>query len=149
MAVRSVVIGLFGSPKQVQQAVDIINQKGLGNNQVSVVSPTDGHIPWQGLMVQGADLRQDHGSTLSVAGPLAGAIQQPDKDLSQSLKYYGIPEHRATFYGDAVSRQNKTLLLVETNNERAGMVMNVFQDYGGKDVERWGSGGKGFFRPRD
>lgn len=155
---KKTVIGLFKSMHQVERALREIENSGYANSQISLVvknSPAAGQLfneeyaaevtgdPALGLLhdfdsflVQANNIEVPDIGTVSAGGPMAGALIQGDKSVSQALTYYGVDTDRAMTVENYV-KDGQILAVIETESTKANKVSNILDGYGAHGVEKW------------
>ncbi|WP_227766122.1 hypothetical protein [Zhaonella formicivorans] len=146
MSNRSVILATFKSMDEARRAIKEIGEKGLANNQISLVvkhnENTNSGNPgaplpdFNGILVQAGPLPVEEIGSVVAGGPLSGALKQGDKNLAVSLNYYGVDGNHAAYYRSQVSA-GLILLVIETNNDHAKQTANILDGYGGKDISQW------------
>lgn len=91
--------------------------------------------PLQGLF-QVTTVETHEGQTLAASGPLADAISQPDKSISEALCYLGVHAEEANYLANEVKEGN-TLVAVETDNSKINEIGNLLSNYGGYAIKKW------------
>ncbi len=155
---RRTVVGLFKSLDQAERALSQIETTGHANNQISLVvkknadrvpgineeyakeitdDPSIGMLhDFDSFLVQADDIDLPVIGIVSAGGPLAGALVQADKSLSEALGYYGISGDRGAEIENLV-KDGYVLAVIETNTSKASEVSNILSRYGAHGVERW------------
>lgn len=155
---KRTVVGLFKSLHQAERALREIENSGYANSQISLLlrnSPETGrHFneeyaaevsadpalgllhDFDGFLVQANNIEVSELGMVSAGGPLAGALIQGDKSLSQALTYYGVDTDRAIAVEDLV-REGQVLTVIETESNKANKVANILDGHGAHGVEKW------------
>ncbi|ATW28352.1 hypothetical protein DCMF_04240 [Candidatus Formimonas warabiya] len=144
------VTAVFFNYTHGAKALKEIETKRLANSEISLVRKISGDfaaetaeelnpladLKWVLIGAGTIDI-PDFGK-ISAGGPLAGLLQrEPENGISRALMHYGLSEERADFYTDQVD-QGKTLVLIETNQDKVNQVANILTEQGGEFVEKWG-----------
>jgi len=152
---KRTVVALFSELAQAERAIKKIDP-GLAYSQISVVVknvPPHAYNDTEygedisfrhqerlqsldGVLVQSPVIDVPELGKVAAAGPLAGALMQDDKGLSDSLVYYGIGAHEALSLEEQV-REGATLVVIETDASKANQVSNILLDYGAYDLKKW------------
>ncbi|MBO8168322.1 MAG: general stress protein [Thermoanaerobacteraceae bacterium] len=149
MSTRRTIVGVFNGVQQAVEAVKQIEDKGLANSGISLVTPMrklrdtetadEVSIPGidalEGWLVQVGEIDLPDVGTVTAGGPFAGAISQPDKNISDALNHYGVSASAAKKYQQEV-KNGKILAVIETNNDKANQTVNLLRELGAK-VEKW------------
>ncbi|MHB8172591.1 MAG: hypothetical protein ACYDG6_13800 [Thermincolia bacterium] len=152
---KRTVVALFADLSEAERAIKEIDP-GLAYSQISVVvknlpprTYNDTEFAEElnfhhreklqnldGVLVQSPVIDVPDLGKVAAAGPLAGALMQDDKGLSDSLIYYGIGTHEAVSLENQV-REGATLVVIETDNSKVNQISNILHDYGAYDVKKW------------
>ncbi len=149
LSIRQTVVGVFNGMQQAVDAVKKINERELAKNQISLVTPLkrlakmeaadEVSIPGvdalEGWLVQVDEIDLPGVGKVTAGGPLAGAVSQEDKNISDSLTFYGVSDSAAGKYQNDVKR-GKILAVIETNNDKVNEVANLLESLGAK-TDKW------------
>jgi len=155
---KRTVVGLFKAMHQAERALREIENSGYANSQISLAvknSPDTGQRlneeyaaeisgdpalgllhDFNGFLVQANNIEVPDTGKVSAGGPLAGALIQGDKSISQALTYYGVDTNRAMAIEDYVNK-GYILVVVETESSKTNKVANILDGYGAHGVEKW------------
>lgn len=155
MSIRRTVVATFSSYSFAARAIQMVEAKRLANSQISLVyrpdpdqeteaaSELNPFPDMEGVLVATGKIDMPGTGKVSAAGPLAGMLQKsPENGISQALEHYGLSSSRADYYARQVAKE-KTLVLIETNNDKVNNLANLLAKWGQKmwknGVKTWAS----------
>lgn len=147
---KRTVVSLFENLEDAERAIKRIDPQ-LAYAHISIVvknkpqhqdleasmSPYETRLhSMNGVLVQSPVIDVPELGKVAAAGPLAGALMQDDKGLSDSLIYYGIGAHAAQDYQDKV-RQGHTLVVIESDSAKTNEIANLLLHHGAYEAKKW------------
>lgn len=161
------VIGIFSSIDQTYRSLREIESTKLVND-ISIVSKntinknntseefakeisdweTGLLSSFKGLLVQTEPFEVKGLGEVVAAGPLAGALMQKDKGISDCLVYYGVGTETAEKYEDMVG-ENGILTVIKSDGSKVNQIANILKGYGADYVEIWSKGADKPFIPKN
>ncbi|MGI6065004.1 MAG: hypothetical protein ACOYI2_00755 [Bacillota bacterium] len=149
MSARITVIGVFTSYPQAIKSLEKIDAKRLANSEISVVKTLSDSFrvemaqelfpleELEGVLVSAGTIELPDLGKTAAGGPLAKILQkQPEHGITRALMHYGLSDTKANFFSKKVG-EGKTLVLCETNKEKANQLANVLEEAGAQHVEKW------------
>lgn len=149
MSIKKTVLALFSNFPPAARAVRAVDTKRLANSEISLLVknpslfreeageelfPSDN---LHGVLVDGNTFNLPEIGPVQAWGPLAGFLQKhPENGISRALINYGLTESKAGFFARSVIN-GQTLVLCETNNDKANHLANILEENGGNFVEKW------------
>jgi hypothetical protein len=152
------VIGVFGSQKDAEQAVNQLRQKGFNNEEINIVSKnqggkkqggkeyvdddisdgalTGGTLGGIGGLILGAGALAIPGvGPIIAAGPIAAALSGAVAGgLAGGLIDWGIPAEVSRHYEQEVA-EGGILAVIKTTQQKVDQAAQILRQSGAKDVE--------------
>ena len=120
------VVGLFDNSQDLEQALNEFHSRGFGEDEISIQqSPIIGQDK---KLVTDPDTGDVSGVMLDPDARVAshpGVVVEMD-DPIDTLVDLGVPSEEAPFYAEGV-KEGGTLLIVQTDNERAPAALNIMR----------------------
>lgn len=149
MSIKKTVLAIFPSFPPAARAVRTVDAKRLANSEISLLVKTPSPFREEvgeelfpkdnlsGVLVGGNTFDLPEIGPVMALGPLAGFLQKhPEHGISRALINYGLTESKADFFARGVM-DGQTLVLCETNNDKANNLANILEENGGDFVEKW------------
>lgn len=147
---KRTVVSLFEHLEDAERAIKLIDPQ-MAYAHISIVVKNNRKNPdleasmsayetrlhsMDGVLVQSPVIDVPQLGKVVAAGPLAGALMQDDKGLSDSLIYSGVNARAAQDYEDKV-RKGHTLVVIGSDTSKTNEIANLLLQHGAYDVKKW------------